>query len=398
MNKIRGLFLLMIIVLLTNCSHKSLSIDDFPVIDVNRKYPEKEINLNNIANITYVILDSKNKDFLYRGSPRYITENTIVVTCVSTYSILFFSKDGTPKSRFNRYGRGPEEYLGLVNKIVYDEAADDVFISDRFTNQIQVYSSKGEYKRKLPLPRGVSVCLMGTFDDQSLMLYDESRMLYKAQPKKPTDNMDYLTHKVDSSFFLVSKADGQVLDYVQMVASQNDLSAKTPNGNPMVFFFTQIVKHKEGFLLCNPETDTVFLYNKNKDLIPIISKVPLVGRSKPDVIINNCIDVERYQFFEIQTLDYLSRGERPSKHYMRDKKTGEIFQQKIVIPDYKGKTITISPGHFSSFYENGTIIVLDMFDLQQAYRANRLSGKLKELVASLDRSEENNVYMFVDFK
>ena len=392
------LVLLLTIALLTSCSHNNLPTEGLAVIDVSKKYPEKEILLNDIADISYVHLDAKHNDFLYKGSIRYVTENTFVVNDALSHSILFFSKDGSPKSRFCRYGNGPEEYLGMCNEIVYDEAIDDVFINTPHLRCIQVYSSKGEYKRKLPLPHGVRVFQMGCFDSQSLIVFDESRMLYKAQPKTPEDNMDYLTHLIDSSFFLISKADGQVM-YIPMSASQNDLSFKTSKGNPMLIYSTYIVKHVDGFLLYNPEIDTVFLFNKNKELSPVIYKIPSVEKSEPKIILSNCLDVDNYQFMEAKNIgaDYFGDN-KPNYYYIRNKKTGEVFQQRIIMPDYKGKKITISPGHSNFFHENGTHIELDLIELKQAFRENRLSGKLKELVTTLNEFDDNNVFMFINFK
>ena len=391
-------FLLSTVILLTSCLHNNISTDGLPVIDINKQYPEKEMILSDIADIKYVYLESKRNDFLYRGAIKYVTENTIVVNDIASGSILFFSKDGTPKSRFNRYGNGPEEYNEKVIPIVYDEVTDEVFVSVSFVNYIQVYSSKGEYKRKLLLPHGVRLTQMDSYDNQSLIVFDEGRMLYKAQPKTSEDNMDYLTHLVDSSFFLISKADGQVLNYIQMLASKNDLSFKTPAGNPMMIYNTNIVKNAEGFLLCNPEIDTVFLYGKTKNLTPIICKTPLIGKSEPKIILNNCMDVGKYQFMEIRTVGYDYFGDRNrNKYYVRDKNSGKVFQQKIVIPDYRDKKITIYPNYSNFFHENGTHIELDLIELKGAYRENKLSGKLKELVGTLNENEGNNVFMFVNF-
>ncbi|MDR0540626.1 MAG: 6-bladed beta-propeller [Dysgonamonadaceae bacterium] len=64
----------------------------------------------------------------------------------SFFSTPVFSKDGTPQSRFNRLGQGPEEYNNIM-RIHYDEKTDDVFVGQEHVNYIQVYSSHGEYKR-----------------------------------------------------------------------------------------------------------------------------------------------------------------------------------------------------------------------------------------------------------
>jgi hypothetical protein len=41
---------------------------------------------------------------------------------------------------------------------------------------------------------------------------------------------------------------------------------------------------------------------------------------------------------------------------------------------------------------------LSLYELKQAYLENKLSGKLKELVATLNEDEDNNVLMMVEFK
>jgi len=48
--------------------------------------------------------------------------------------------------------------------------------------------------------------------------------------------------------------------------------------------------------------------------------------------------------------------------------------------------------------ENKYHFELDFTELEEAYNENKLSGRLKELVASLMKEEDaNNVFVFVDF-
>ena len=120
--------------------------------------------------ICYLYLNSDNDDFLYKGSISYITKNTVVVVDQSSSSILFFSKDGTPKSRFNHFGQGPREY-GRLPVVVYDETADELFVPNN-KNGILVYSSLGEYKRTIKQPQDMRINYMIDFDDRSLLFYD----------------------------------------------------------------------------------------------------------------------------------------------------------------------------------------------------------------------------------
>ena len=106
------LHLFFTVVSAVGCSLGKQEKDDLLCIDIRKNYPPKELILTDIANVTYLHLNTDNDDYLYinRLGSFQITENIIVISDISSGSFLFFSKDGKPKSRFNRYGRGPEEY------------------------------------------------------------------------------------------------------------------------------------------------------------------------------------------------------------------------------------------------------------------------------------------------
>ena len=255
----------------TGCSPDRQSPESIPFIDVRKNYPEKEIVLTDIANVTYLHLNLKNDDFLYRGGINYATENTLVVADWSSNSILFFSKDGNPKSRFNRYGQGPEEYFHPdFSNMIYDEVTDDVYVPMRMSNIIQVYSSTGEYMRKLTLSYGVNshISSIISFDDQSLLVYDRGNDYKKYLRYKAGDLSAFSPQLNDSSFLLISKLDGKLLEYVEMPSPVIDLTriSTTADGRsfPVWFNYPRIVKCTDGFLLCNPENDTICLYKKDK--------------------------------------------------------------------------------------------------------------------------------------
>ena len=139
------LYLILPVIFIAGCSSDKQSKDSLPCIDFRNNYPEKEILLTDIADVTYLYLNSDNDDYLYQGGISCVTQNTIVVYDGASGSILFFSKDGYPKSRFNRIGNGPEDYT-RPGRIIYDEKSDEVFVTLPLRPFIQVYSSTGEYK------------------------------------------------------------------------------------------------------------------------------------------------------------------------------------------------------------------------------------------------------------
>ena len=399
-------YLVIIAIYAISCSTDNQSTDILPSIDVRKNYPEKEIILTDIAHVSYVHLSAKNENYLYKGKISYVTENTIVVGDNSSGSILFFSKDGSPKSRFNRYGAGPEEYsTRMFNSIIFDETADDVYLLSfgMGLNFILVYSSTGEFRRKINIQQEAAVYKIYSFDEQSLLVYDSKRVFQRTMKSRFKENSSFepIPQSIDSSFFIISKTDGNVMNYVIMPNNDMDLSyIETNSGAFTIPVYNRVARSEEGFYLCNHETDTVFLYKKDRSLTPVLCQVPLVSDLSPMIILDNCADAGKYQFMAVRTL---VRGERlnesPKKYLLRDKETGKVFSQKIIIPEYKGKKIFISA---EDIYFNGketqAHFELNLFDLKQAYDENRLGGKLKELVATLDEYEDNNVFMFVSFK
>jgi len=364
--------------------------DGLAFIDVKKNYPEKELILTDIADVSYVHLSTIDDDFLYKGTISFVTENTIVVNDFSSGSILFFSLDGNPKARFNHKGNGPADYNG--RPVLYEESKDEIYVLTSFPNHIQVYSSKGEYKRKLTFPQGALVQQVVSYDDKSLLVYDGSKSLKKLQPVKTPDSF---SNENDSSLFIISKSDGKVLDYIAL-PNNNKVSLTFESGTGMFMIFpTLITKCPEGFLLCHPETDMVFLYNSNKSLSPFMRKTPLVSDLDPIIYLDNCMDIGKYQFMRTESLLPKEGSPLPQNFYFRDEKTGEVFRQKITLPDYIGKEFFISPTMYAD--EKKYHFELELIELKQAFKENKLKGKLKELVATLNEDEDNNVFILVDF-
>ena len=102
------LYSFFLFVFVMSCSLDKQSHEELPYIDVNKDYPEREINLIDVADITYLQLNTDSADFVYGGSRNYVNKNAIVVKERSLNRLLVVSKDGRTKSRMKRMGKGPE--------------------------------------------------------------------------------------------------------------------------------------------------------------------------------------------------------------------------------------------------------------------------------------------------
>jgi len=390
-------YLLFFAIGVTGCSTNGQMSDVVPFIDVRKTYPEKEINITDFAEVSYIHFNTDDDAYLYKGSICCATKNTFVVYDRSSHSVLFFSRDGVPKSRFNRFGQGPEEHL-ILDRILYDEETDDVFLCNEniFESNnifIQVYSSTGEYKRKIPLPPNAMSWSLVSFDNKSLFVFAEdfhSTLISPSKRKNREIDIPYTT------YYRISKFNGEILDSLKLISNEVALEIPVISlGAAWITRYYRHVKSADGFYLCNPETDTVFYYSGDRSLTPVFHKIPLVRDQDPKVVITNVVDAGKYLFFEVQTLVLPP----PQKYYFLDKETGGIFRQKLILPDFKGKDFNIEAGSniLNSEDINGYIFRLGLSELKEAYDENSLSGKLKEMVASLDEYKDNDVFMFVRF-
>ena len=379
------------------CSSNQQDKDRLPFIDVRKNYPEKEIILTDIAEITYLHLNTDKDDYLYKSPIRSltVTNNTIVIYDNSSGSILFFSKNGTPQSRFNHFGQGPREYINndMLLHIIYDEEQDDVYVCD--VNSILIYSSSGEFKRKISLPENVKAYTTTDFDDKSLFVNSIPHV-----NDWSLADWDGVTDLIPSSYFTtfyqISKTDGAVLDSLEMPSNVTELYYKNEYGyTASLNIFNRISKGSDGLFLCNPEKDTIFQYTKEKTLTPVFHKIPPFRETKPKSFINNWCEIGDYRFFD----KFIFHKDSEQITYFLEKKSNEIFREKIVLPDYKNKNISLGPGWIhSSSVTNGRIFELDLIELKQAYRENKLNGQLKSLVVTLNEFKDNNVFMLVNFK
>lgn len=341
-------------------------------IDLSKDYPKKEILLSEIADIQYVYMNEGN-DYIYGGNPLYVSDHTFVF--YSEGSFLFFTKDGQPKSKFNHQGNGPDEY-DYFSKVVYDEANDELYILSE--KRLIVYSSSGVHKRTiaLSLSDDKRITSMANYDNGSLLLFD-------------SDN-----------FVLISKADGSELKRLDVSSGEKVklYAIKQDEQRVSVIASTQnqIMNYKDGLLLSDYSTDTVYFFNKNKELIPVLIKQPSIHSMDPVIYANAFVEATDYLFYRKITVK-VQNGQLPSVYLMQNKKDGTVYEQEIKMDDFKGKQVEIAPEILTSSSRHG-LVVLDLVELEEAYADGRLKGKLKELMEKIDRENGNNVYMLLTFK
>ena len=359
----------------SGCTSQKEVKNDLIQIEVNSSYQEKEIKLEEVADIEYLQLEL-NDDYLFANEPHIVTSDKIIIS--RDGEVLVFSREGNPLLKFDRKGNGPGEYA-YIEQLMYDEISDEIFI--KYADKIIAYSSKGEYKRTIPLlgiiPNVFSQIV--NYDSETFLIFDSNNVY-------------------TSPFSFISKKDGAVVDSI-ITSKGEPVMTYSFSDDFLIFSFQtfRIVKYGDGHLLSDFSVDTVYFLSKSKKLSPVLTRTPQIRSMDPVIYLNSFAEAGNFEF--VSTVRVENEGGRlPVTYLMRDKTTGSVFRQKITINDYKEKLVNLSPKTIANTNNSKLgFITLNLDELKEANRENKLSGKLKEIVEK-SSEEGNDVYMLLHFK
>ena len=103
---------------LSSCKQSSRndnSNSELPVIDLEKEYPVKRIDIHEIADVEYIPLETTDESLLQTPTSWSVSEDTIVIFDVLQHSIFVFDGQGKHIRTINRFGQGPEEYYTALH-------------------------------------------------------------------------------------------------------------------------------------------------------------------------------------------------------------------------------------------------------------------------------------------
>ena len=136
-----------------------------PVFDISKEYPEKTIDLQEIADVEYIPLETTEKSIAMIHIYPYISDKYIV-NCDLNGPVHFYDRKGKHLYAIHALGQGPQEYYGIVAFTV-DFPKEEFYIYD--LQKLQVYSFTGEWKRTLKVPEGMRYDNMFNYDEHYLI-------------------------------------------------------------------------------------------------------------------------------------------------------------------------------------------------------------------------------------
>ena len=362
-----------------------------PTIDTNKKYPFKEIILNDLADITYIPIETNNHVLINNGinALSHFSDKYIIIVNYKSYDCYIFDRNGKIINFFNHKGQGPNEYLNIIG-ITADEVKKEIYIVDHpQKHRILVYSFDGDFIRTLSLPSNTTIGTIHNFDKETLLCEDNN---HKNGNKKP--------------YFLLSKQNGRIINELNITFNKERISPrfyqKTGEKGVMAvsYGYTPIIRFNEDFIIGDISQDTIYQYSKNKTLTPILVKTPSIYSQDPQMMV--------IPEFKTPKLFFLERTERKfnfetKEGFEREKivydyQSGLFYKYALKNKDYPNQIFYLNSGGYA--YRTGKNILCQFISAEELIEANdegELHGTLKDITKTL-RIDDNPVLMIMKFR
>jgi len=385
-------FFVAMAVAFASCSTKTVNTDIIS-IDLSKKYSQKEILLQDIADIEYVPLETTDDVLLGQMSfVSHISDRYIVVFDFSG-DIFVFNRNGKIVSHFNRTGQGGEEYIRIGGgKVIFDEKNEEIFVGTNMTNRILVYSVNGAYKRTLKYSDDLMIWEAYNFDDETLLVYD---MVALSQGRK----------KSEKPYMLLSKKDGSIVHtfdvnlpvrYSNRIAIDlgNNMFSSSSIPTPNNRYFGH-----QDFVIADISSDTIYRLTNNRDLTPWIVRKPSVHSSELKMVWSVPLTTDKFIVLHKTDLDYIAaeKGSSiPYKTLIYEFATGEISELSLIFDDFANRPWPLA-NLVPDMPKNMSAQLFPPYSIIDAYKANKLKGDLEKLASTLDE-DDNPVLVIAKFK
>lgn len=399
----------LILFVMTGCGGNEQSTGDLITVDVTQSYPEKELILQDIFDVEYILLDDANEEFITNGLIRAIGKEYIIARNTgNSGEILIFDRNGKGLRVINRKGQGPEEYAAF-SLIHLDEDHNELFVLHTRAKKMYVYDLFGNFQRTLALDMRAIIPVVDNFDQNNLIFDVYNDLDADAAAAAAAIDITY----VEQRFYIMSKKDGNYNPiqipyekrlYRTLYARDGNVIASGPQNQ-------LLIPNRDSWVLTEPSSDTIYRIRPDLSLTPIIVRTPSIQSMSPEVFLFPSIITDRYVLMqtvkkEIETETpvnaNVSNFTYPRRNLIYDIREKAIAEYTVYNDDFSTKTpIDLAFERYNSlpFLHNEIAFFkrLESFELVDAYQKGQLKGQLKEVAAKLNE-ESNPVIMLLKHK
>ncbi len=386
---------LMLALLATACGDANQKTSALPQIDVRTNYPEKEICLQDVAEVSYITLETTDKVLLDGGTGIEVLSSKGIV-CVSDNKVYIFNSDGKLRSILDKRGEGPGEYRYLYFADV-DWERKEIYVHDGSQKALLVYSLDGAYKHQFKVDVRLRQHDLLNDNRGHLILYQEKQG-YQVEgriepPYRPVVRLSLEDGKVDS---LSWQSHYYTTMQVMVKLGDNNSTIKVP--------MPALVRLNNEIYVSEVASDTIYRLVED-NLEPFIVRTPSVQNEDVKYLlhIQGVTHCHYFLRFQKKIMDATSTEgntihikDDVAKKVLYNKETGDICIPKFSNKDYRTAD-AFDELLFNGSDANTAYMKLEAFDLVEALEAGELSGELKTIAEGL-KEDDNPVLMVVKFK
>lgn len=380
---------ILILLLVCSCEQTNDDKNRLIVVDVAKDYPQKEVWLQDIADIEYLPIATSDT-MLVNSHPSVVSDKGIVVRGGKVGEILLFDQTGQRlQGRICSRGQGPEEYNAIIFNIV-DWQRKEVFIADYTT--LKVYDFSGKYLRTLKKENIMDLDIIDFNDDYLLA----SHLIQGCEnPYRP--------------YFLISKEDGKSdtlsIQVPRFIAGNRKILWDDGHSNDAYGLLPQLYSCTDKIFLTDVALDTVFVMHPDLSRQPVMVPLyaPSTNTEAPLLFFRGMNDYFAWasrmpRYVTVKMSDMIANREKREKLYMYNRKTDEWFE-----PIYRNRAFTnrnMDPKFISTTsvaYGYG-LVELNAMNLVEAYGKNEIADQRLKEIASKLQEEDNPVLMILKFK
>jgi hypothetical protein len=369
--------------------------DGLPVIDFSKSYPEKEVRLQDIADVEYVPLETTD-DLLLSGEATLscISDKYIIVYESRFGDIYVFNRNGKIHSRFNRRGGSGQEYLWIKSGVIFDEKTEEIYVC---AQSIQVYSMNGEYKRTLKINTIEREMKIFNFDDEALLVYEESI-------KNPY--VKGASYSKEKPYRLVFKKDGSLISDLDIrlperYSNRQFIGLDNNRHTSAILFYPRNMHYGQDFVIADMSSDTLYLLNQNRQITPLLTRKPSVHESaEKRTIWTTFFTTDKFIIIGMLPLEINWNGGKGGGGtfpvFMYEFETGRTSDISFLFAE-AGRRGKWYPATSLDIAKNSTAELVQPQEIRERYRLTRLKGNFETLAQGLS-DDDNPVVRIVKFK
>lgn len=360
-----------------------------PVVDIHADYPQKQMDVSDWAEVTYIPLSKKPylKNRSYHSTfAGCVSEHLIVSRTLTGGDVEVFDHTGKKIGGFNRKGDSEEEYSYLFDMYL-DNDRQEIGVENGYQH-FKVYALDGTFKRNITLPKQLNAEVFTDYSRDSLLCYDDN-LVADGLNKNPTP------------FYLLSKEDGGVRKLTSVYVSQrlNNSERFILNLGGM----QQVVRYQlstSPMQICNGKAvladyakDTVFIYQDGKTT-PLFVRKPSVFASLPFILSSMDFMTDRFLFFSFN--EKVNSKDMFHRSLLYDFEDGKLYDYRFLNADFEPALNVRIDTYKSHYPSNWMVNEMTADKFLQYHQEGKLKGKAAEIATKL-KSTDTSILIIYKF-